>query len=34
MIEKYGSGIQRVMKFFAEARLPEPIFENISDGFM
>lgn len=33
IIEKYGSGIQRIMNYFKEAKLPQPTFENISDGF-
>lgn len=33
IIEKYGSGIQRVVNYFKEAKLPNPAFENISDGF-
>ena len=33
IIEKYGSGIQRIINYFNEANLPKPIFENISDGF-
>ena len=34
LIEKYGSGIQRIMKYFADEKLPVPEFRNISDGFM
>jgi ATP-dependent DNA helicase RecG len=33
LIEKYGSGIGRVRDQFKEEDLPEPEFENISDGF-
>jgi ATP-dependent DNA helicase RecG len=33
-IEKYGSGIRRVLEYFADAGLPAPEFKNISDGFM
>ena len=33
IIEKYGSGIQRIINYFEEANLPRPVFENISDGF-
>ena len=34
LIEKYGSGIRRIVEYFAEAQLPHPEFRNISDGFM
>jgi ATP-dependent DNA helicase RecG len=34
LIEKYGSGIQRIMKYFSESNLPLPEFRNISEGFM
>ena len=34
LIEKYGSGIQRIIKYFLESQLPAPDFRNISDGFM
>jgi ATP-dependent DNA helicase RecG len=34
LIEKYGSGIQRIVEFFKEAKLPHPEFRNISEGFM
>lgn len=34
LIEKYGSGIQRVIRGFTNAALPLPLFQNISDGFM
>jgi ATP-dependent DNA helicase RecG len=34
LIEKYGSGIRRIVEYFAEAKLPHPKFRNISDGFM
>jgi ATP-dependent DNA helicase RecG len=34
LIEKYGSGIKRIVEYFAEAKLPHPEFKNISDGFM
>jgi ATP-dependent DNA helicase RecG len=34
LIEKYGSGIQRVIEYFRRAGLPAPHFENISEGFM
>ena len=33
IIEKYGSGIQRIINYFEKANLPRPVFENISDGF-
>jgi len=32
-IEKYGSGISRIMNYFKEAGLPKPKFGNISGGF-
>jgi ATP-dependent DNA helicase RecG len=34
LIEKYGSGIRRVIEYFKQANLPQPEFRNISDGFM
>ena len=34
LIEKYGSGVRRVINSFIEAQLPLPVFQNISDGFM
>jgi len=34
LIEKYGSGIQRIIQYFADEKLPIPEFRNISDGFM
>jgi len=34
LIEKYGSGIRRVIEHFDEANLPRPEFRNISEGFM
>ena len=34
LIEKYGSGIRRVIEYFERANLPQPEFTNISDGFM
>ncbi len=34
LIEKYGSGIQRIINFFKVEHLPAPAFQNISDGFM
>ena len=34
LIEKYGSGIQRVIEHFKKAGLPQPEFKNISGGFM
>ena len=34
LIEKYGSGIQRVIQLIKNYGLPEPEFENISGGFM
>lgn len=33
LIEKYGTGIQRVINLFRETGLPAPEFRNISDGF-
>jgi ATP-dependent DNA helicase RecG len=33
LIEKYGSGIGRIFKYFKEYGLSEPEFRNISDGF-
>lgn len=34
LIEKYGSGIRRIVEYFKDAQLPSPEFRNISDGFM
>ena len=34
LIEKYGSGIQRIINYFKDEQLPAPEFQNISDGFM
>ena len=34
LIEKYGSGIRRIVEYFTEAQLPHPEFRNISEGFM
>jgi len=34
LIEKYGSGIQRIIGYFKEEKRPLPEFRNISDGFM
>lgn len=34
LIEKYGSGIRRIIEYFDGADLPMPDFRNISDGFM
>ena len=33
LIEKYGSGIQRIIGYFKEEKRPLPEFKNISDGF-
>ena len=33
LIEKYGSGIGRIVNYFKEANLPLPEFTNISGGF-
>jgi ATP-dependent DNA helicase RecG len=34
LIEKYGSGIRRIVDYFKAENLPTPEFRNISDGFM
>ncbi|MFZ2957624.1 MAG: ATP-binding protein [Candidatus Ozemobacteraceae bacterium] len=34
LVEKYGSGIRRIVEGFKEYGLPEPKFQEISDGFM
>ena len=34
LVEKYGSGIRRIVQGFSEYGLPEPKFQEISDGFM
>ena len=34
LIEKYGSGIQRIINYFKEAKLPKPTFKNQSNGFV
>ena len=34
LIEKYGSGIQRIIGYFKEESRPLPEFKNISDGFL
>ncbi|MDO5523866.1 MAG: ATP-binding protein [Bacteroidia bacterium] len=34
LIEKYGSGIRRIIESFKAENLPAPKFEHISDGFM
>jgi len=34
IIEKYGSGIKRIVSNCSEYGLPAPRFENISEGFM
>jgi ATP-dependent DNA helicase RecG len=31
-IERYGTGIKRVIRMFSEYSLPEPVFEEMSDG--
>jgi ATP-dependent DNA helicase RecG len=33
IIEKYGSGIKRVMQSMADAGSPAPVFEAIADNF-
>jgi ATP-dependent DNA helicase RecG len=33
LIERYGSGIRRILDDCGEANLPEPLFENFSGGF-
>lgn len=34
LIEKYGSGIRRIINYFIEAGLPKPTFQNQSSGFL
>ena len=34
IIEKYWSGIRRILDYFREEKLRLPVFGNISDGFM
>ena len=34
LIEKYGTGIRRIINYFVVENLPKPVFQNISDGFM
>lgn len=34
IIEKYGSGIRRILDYFREEKLKLPVLGNISDGFM
>ncbi|MBW6481546.1 MAG: putative DNA binding domain-containing protein [Vicingaceae bacterium] len=34
LIEKYGSGILRIINYFKEAKLPKPTFKNQSNGFV
>jgi ATP-dependent DNA helicase RecG len=34
LIEKYGSGIARIIRAFKEYSLRQPVFKEISDGFM
>ena len=34
LIEKYGSGIQRIIGYCKDENCPLPVFENISDGFL
>jgi ATP-dependent DNA helicase RecG len=34
LIEKYGSGIQRIINYFSKAELPKPTFQNHSNGFL
>ena len=33
LIERYGSGIRRILEACENADLPEPLFENFSGGF-
>ena len=33
IIEKYGSGIKRVLEAFNKYALPQPVFEEIQNGF-
>lgn len=34
LIEKYGSGIKRIINYCSEAGLPKPNFQNQSNGFL
>ncbi|WP_293709228.1 RNA-binding domain-containing protein [uncultured Parabacteroides sp.] len=34
IVEKYGSGIRRILDYFRKEKQKEPVFGNISDGFM
>jgi ATP-dependent DNA helicase RecG len=34
LIEKYGSGIKRIINYLLEAGLPKPTFHNQSNGFL
>ena len=34
LIEKYGSGIRRIIEYFESAGLPKPTFKNKSNGFL
>ncbi len=34
LIEKYGSGIKRIVNYFIESGLPKPTFQNQSNGFL
>lgn len=34
IIEKYGSGIRRILDYFRKEKQKLPVFGNISDGFM
>jgi ATP-dependent DNA helicase RecG len=33
IIEKYGSGIRRVLEAFKEYDLPQPVFKEVQNGF-
>lgn len=33
-MEKYGSGIRRILHAMQQQGLPQPVFQNITDGFM
>ncbi len=33
LIERYGSGIKRILKSFADYALPLPLFEEVQEGF-
>ena len=33
LIERYGSGIKRILESFAEYDLESPVFEELQEGF-